>query len=59
MDASHVKVHPHTTGVVRGNEAMGRTKGGSTPKSTWPWMHMACRSESLLQRVRCQTIRRG
>jgi hypothetical protein len=51
IDASHVKVHPQATGAVGGNEAMGRTKGGSTPKSIWPWMRMVCRSECLLQQV--------
>ena len=30
---------------------MSRTKGGSIPKFTLPWMQMVCRSEYLLQRV--------
>jgi hypothetical protein len=51
IDASHVKVHPHAAGARGGNQDMGRTKGGSTRKYTWPWMRMACRSELLLQRV--------
>ena len=51
IDASHVKVHPHAVGARGGNQDMGRTKGGSTRKYTWPWMRMACRSELLLQRV--------
>lgn len=51
IDASHCKVHPHAAGAVRGNQDMERTKGGSTPKYTWPWMRMVCRSEFLLQRV--------
>ncbi len=58
IDASHVKGHPHAAGAVGGNEAMGRTKGGSTPKSIWPWMHMVCRSEFLLQRVPWQIVRK-
>ena len=58
IDASHVKVHPHAAGAVGGNEAMGRTKGGSTPRAIWPWMHMICRSEYLLQRVPWQIVRR-
>ena len=51
IDASHCKVHPHAAGAVGGNEAMGRTKGGSIPRYIWPWMRMVCRSECLLQMV--------
>ena len=51
IDASHAKVHSHATGARGGNEAIGRTKGGSTPRYTWPWMRMVCRSELLLQKV--------
>jgi transposase len=51
IDASHCKVHPHAVGAVGGNQDMGRTKGGSTPRYIWPWMRMVCRSESLLQAV--------
>lgn len=51
IDASHIKVHPHAAGARGGNQAMSRTKGGSTPKYTWPWMRMVCRSESLLQKA--------
>jgi len=58
IDASHVKVHPHAAGAVGGNEAMGRTKGGSTPRSIWPWMRMVCRSEFLSQQVPWQIVRR-
>ncbi|XWN34983.1 MAG: IS5 family transposase [Roseivirga sp.] len=32
IDASHIKVHPHGTGAVGGNEAMNRTKGGFNTK---------------------------
>ncbi len=32
IDASHVKVHPHATGAIGGNQAMGRTKGGLNTK---------------------------
>ena len=51
IDSSHCKVHPHAAGAVGGNEAMSRTKGGSTPKCIWPWMRLVCRSEFLLQKV--------
>ena len=51
IDATHRKVHPHATGAVGGNQDRGRTKGGSTPRYTWPWMRMVCRSEFLLQQV--------
>lgn len=51
MDASHVKVHQHATGARGGNQDMGRTKGGSTRKFTWPRMRMVIRSERLSQRV--------
>jgi transposase len=51
IDASHIKVHPHAAGAVGGNQQMSRTKGGSTPSYTWPWMRMVCRSDYLLQRV--------
>ncbi len=58
IDASHVKVHPHAAGAGGGNEAMGRTKGGSTPRSIWPWMRMVCRSNLLLQQVPWRIVRR-
>jgi transposase len=51
IDASHIKVHPHASGARGGNQDMGRTKGGSIQRYTWPWMRMACRSECLLQQV--------
>jgi transposase len=51
IDASHVKVHQHATGALGGNEDMGLIKGGSTPRYTWPWMRLVCRSECLLQQV--------
>jgi transposase len=51
IDASYVKAHAHAAGAVGGNEAIGLTKGGATPKYIWPWMRMVCRCESLLQRV--------
>ncbi len=51
IDASHIKVHPHAAGARGGNQAMSRTKGGSTRSCTWPWMRMVCRSERLLQQV--------
>lgn len=58
IDASHVKVHPHAAGAKGGNQAMGRTKGGSTQRYTWPWMRMVCRSEFLLQMVPQRIARR-
>ena len=51
IDASHCKVHAHGTGAVGGNQDMGLTKGGSTPRYIWPWMRMVCRSEFLLHQV--------
>ena len=51
IDATHVKVHPHAAGAVGGNQDMSRTNGGLTPRYTWPWMRMVCRSELLLQKV--------
>ena len=51
IDASHIKVHPHATGAVGGNQDMERTKGGSIPRYIWPWMRMVCQYDSLLQRV--------
>ena len=51
IDASHCKVHPHATGAIGGNQGMSRTKGGSIPKFTLPWMQLVCRSEYLLQKV--------
>ena len=49
IDATHVKVHPDATGAVGGNQAMGRTKGGSIQKFIWPWMRMVCRCDFLSQ----------
>ena len=51
IDATHVKAHRHACGAKGGSEAIGRTKGGSTPRFIWPWMRMVCRSESLSRRV--------
>ena len=44
IDASHCKVHPHAVGAVGGNQDMGRTKGGLTPRYIWPWMRKAGQS---------------
>ena len=57
IDASHAKVHPHASGAVGGNQEMGRTKGGSTPRYIWPWMRMVCRSEYLSQQVPLRIVR--
>jgi len=51
IDATHIKAHRHACGAKGGSEAIGRTKGGSTPRCIWPWMRMVCRSESLSLRV--------
>ena len=51
IDASHCKVHAHGTGAKGGNQDMGRTKGGSTPKFIWLWMRLVIRSELLLHQV--------
>ena len=61
IDASHVKVHPDAAGAQGGNQAMGRTKGGSTPRYIWPWMRMVCRCDSLSLLVpqRIAQLRRG
>lgn len=58
VDASHCKVHPHAAGAKGGNQAMGRTKGGSTQKYIWPWMRMVCRSERLLRQAPLLIARR-
>ena len=58
IDASHIKVHPHAAGAKGGNQAMNRTKGGSTQSYIWPWMRMVCRSERLLQQVPVQIARK-
>jgi transposase len=58
IDASHIKVHQHGAGAKGGNQDMGRTKGGSTRRCTWPWMRMACRSEPLLREVPSLIARR-
>lgn len=58
IDVSHIKVHPHAAGARGGNQAMRRTKGGSTRSFIWPWMRMVCRSEYLLHQVPLQIARR-
>ena len=45
IDASHCKVHPPAAGAKGGNQDRSRTKGGSTPRYIWPWMHRVGRSE--------------
>ena len=57
IDASHVKVHPHGTGAVGGNQDMSHTKGGLILRATWPWIRMGCRSDSLVQTVQRQAAR--
>ena len=43
IDASYIKTHPHSAGARGGNQAIARTKGGSTPSCTWRWMPTECR----------------
>ena len=57
IDATYIRVHQHATGAEGGNQGMGRTKGGSTPRYIWPWMRLVCRSECLLQQVPRLTAR--
>ena len=56
IDATHIKAHRHACGAKGGSEAIGRTKGGSTPRFIWPWMRMVCRSESWSRRVPWRTL---
>jgi transposase len=49
IDASHAKVHPHAAGARGGNQDMAVTKGGSIPRSIWPWTPMACPYEHTSQ----------
>lgn len=51
IDSTHIKVHKHATGAVGGNQEMSLTKGGSIQRYIFPWMHMVCQSELLLQQV--------
>ncbi len=50
-DTSYVKVHSHASGEASGKQDMERIKGSLTQRYIWPWMHMVCRSESLLRQV--------
>jgi len=58
LDATHVKVHPHASGAVGGNQDMERTKGGSIPRYIWPWLRMVCRSDALSQQVPLLIVQR-
>ena len=51
VDSACVKARRGAAGAVGGAEAVGRTKGGPTPRYAWPWMRMACRSDSLSRLV--------
>jgi transposase len=69
-DGTHIKVHPHGTGAVGGNQDMSRSKvltrlnharrpmGGSLPRYIWPWLRMVCRLDSLSQLVPLMIARR-
>lgn len=58
IDATCCKVHPDAAGAKGGNQAMGRTKGGSTQNYIWPWIRMVCRSGQLLQKVQERIARK-
>ena len=58
VDASHVKAHAHAAGALGGNEAIGLTKGGATPKFIWPWTRLVFQSESLSLRVQRLIVRK-
>jgi transposase len=58
VDASHVKAHAHAAGAIGGNEDMGLTKGGSTPRHICPWSRLVFRSESLSLRVPWLIVRK-
>ena len=53
IDATHCKVHPHATGAKGGNQAMGLTKGGLTPRYIWPWMRRYAGQSYCYVRFRC------
>ena len=55
IDANHIIVHPHLAGIVKGNQKMSRTKGGSTQKF-WPWIRMVGRSDRLLGPAQPQIV---
>lgn len=40
IGASPCKVHLHAAGPKGGNQDMSHTKGDSTQKCIWPWMHI-------------------
>ena len=58
IDGSHVKVHPHATGAIGGNQDMSNTKGGSILRYTWPWMRLVIHSELLLQKVPLRIVQK-
>ena len=58
IDATHIKVHPHASGAIGGNQDMERTKGGSIPKYIWPWLRMVCQLDVLSQQVPLLIVQR-
>jgi hypothetical protein len=58
IGASHIKVHPHAAATKGASQDMQRTKGGSTPSCTGPWMRVVCRSEYLSQQIPLQIARK-
>ena len=49
IDASHIKVHPQAAGAKGGNQAMSRTKRGSTPK--YIKIHLAVDANGMPVRI--------
>ena len=58
VDATHVRFHQHAAGAVGGNEGVGLTKGGETPRYIWPLIHLVFRSESLSRRAQSLIVPR-
>lgn len=58
IDASHCKAHAHAAGAQGGNQGIGLTKGGETPRYIWPWIRMVCRCESLSLKVPRRIVRK-
>ena len=58
IDTTYCKCHQHAAGARGGNQAIGLTKGGATPRYMWPWMRLVCRSEQLLQTAPLQIAKK-
>ena len=44
---------PYAAGAVGGNQAISRTKGGSTQRYIWPWIRMVCRNPGYGRNLQC------